>query len=199
MAQPPQVRRALPGDRGRASDRDRGPAGRARRGRPVHGPRGESSIAPVRSALARSTSRSSAETGAPFTFAGESKDQNARSYWRTPKGGPFVPSWRAAPLHLQIAGEVRTIDLYGEAFDPVIRPAHFPARASPERFEPMVEQAHQAATGFVTKGPPFGVRQYDQRSDLCSPGKRKQYPSPRSNVRLTERAPKPAVEVPAGP
>ncbi|MFL6759167.1 NAD(P)H-dependent oxidoreductase [Sphingomonas sp.] len=56
---------------------------------------------------------------------------------------------RAAAL-LHSVGEVRIIDLYEEAFDPVIRPAHFPQRASSERFEPMVEQGRQSATGAVT-------------------------------------------------
>ena len=57
---------------------------------------------------------------------------------------------RRAAARLQSAGEVRILDLHAEDFDPVIRPSHFPRRASPERFEPMVEQAHQATTGAVT-------------------------------------------------
>jgi NAD(P)H dehydrogenase (quinone) len=51
---------------------------------------------------------------------------------------------------LRSFGEVRILDLYAEGFDPVIRPGHFSCRASIERFEPMLEQAHQAATGAVT-------------------------------------------------
>jgi NAD(P)H dehydrogenase (quinone) len=58
---------------------------------------------------------------------------------------------RAAVRRLQAEGEVRVIDLYSANFDPVIRPSHFPCRASVERFEPMVEQAHQAATAAVTR------------------------------------------------
>jgi len=57
---------------------------------------------------------------------------------------------RRAASRLQSVGEVRILDLYADGFDPVIRPAHFPQRASPERFEPMVEQARQAAMGAVT-------------------------------------------------
>ena len=57
---------------------------------------------------------------------------------------------RRAADRLQAEGEVQFLDLYAEGFDPVIRPSHFPDRASAERFEPMVEQAHQAATGAVT-------------------------------------------------
>ena len=57
---------------------------------------------------------------------------------------------RRAAGRLKSAGEVRILDLYAEEFDPVVRPAHFPQRASPRRFEPMVEQAHQAATGAAT-------------------------------------------------
>src|SRR5437764_13081231 len=57
---------------------------------------------------------------------------------------------RLAALPLRSAGEVRILDLYAENFDPVIRPAHFPACAA-ERFEPMVEQARQAAAGAVTR------------------------------------------------
>ena len=57
---------------------------------------------------------------------------------------------RRAVLRMRSEGEVRFLDLYMEDFDPVIRPAHFPGRASPKRFEPMVEQARQAAIGEVT-------------------------------------------------
>jgi len=57
---------------------------------------------------------------------------------------------RRAALPLGSAGKVRVLDLYAENFDPVIRPAHFPARAAIERFEPMVEQARQASAGVVT-------------------------------------------------
>lgn len=56
---------------------------------------------------------------------------------------------RRAVARMAVLGEVRVLDLYAEDFDPVIRPAHFPERASPERFEPMVEQARQAAIGDV--------------------------------------------------
>lgn len=42
------------------------------------------------------------------------------------------------------------LDLYADDFDPLIRPSHFPQRAVPERFEPMVEQAHQAKIGRVS-------------------------------------------------
>jgi NAD(P)H dehydrogenase (quinone) len=49
-----------------------------------------------------------------------------------------------------VEGEVRVLDLYAEGFDPVIRPSHFPERASADRFEPMVEQARQAAIGDAT-------------------------------------------------
>src|SRR3954471_15830564 len=54
---------------------------------------------------------------------------------------------RRGAARMKSEGEVRVLDLYAEAFDPVIRPSHFPERASTERFEPMVEQARQAATG----------------------------------------------------
>lgn len=57
---------------------------------------------------------------------------------------------RRAALRLGGGGEVRLVDLYAVDFDPVIRRGHFAERASTERFEPMVEQAHQAATGAVT-------------------------------------------------
>jgi NAD(P)H dehydrogenase (quinone) len=57
---------------------------------------------------------------------------------------------RRAVVRMRSEGEVRLIDLYAEDFDPVIRPAHFPQRTSPARFEPMVEQAHQAATSAIT-------------------------------------------------
>jgi Putative NADPH-quinone reductase (modulator of drug activity B) len=68
-----------------------------------------------------------------------------------PEGQSFCAQLaRRAADRLQSAGEVRTIDLHAEGFDPVIRPTHFAERASPERFEPMVEQAHQAATARPT-------------------------------------------------
>ena len=54
---------------------------------------------------------------------------------------------RRAVVRMRLAGEVQVLDLYAEGFDPVIRPSHFPRRASAERFEPMIEQAHQARTG----------------------------------------------------
>src|SRR5947208_11348082 len=57
---------------------------------------------------------------------------------------------RRASARLRSVGEVRVIDLYGVDFDPVIRTTHFPQRASSDRFEPMVEQAHQSAAGAVT-------------------------------------------------
>src|SRR4051812_361955 len=57
---------------------------------------------------------------------------------------------RRAVVRMQSEGEVRLVDLYAEDFDPVIRPSHFPQRISSARFEPMVEQAHQAATAAVT-------------------------------------------------
>jgi NAD(P)H dehydrogenase (quinone) len=52
---------------------------------------------------------------------------------------------RRAAERLRREGEVRLLDLYAEDFDPVIRPSQFPTRASADRFEPMVEQAHQVA------------------------------------------------------
>ena len=57
---------------------------------------------------------------------------------------------RRGASRMKSFGDVRIVDLYDEEFDPVIRPAHFPARASPERFEPMVEQARQSATGSTS-------------------------------------------------
>lgn len=57
---------------------------------------------------------------------------------------------RRGASRMRSEGEVRIVDLYAEDFDPVIRPSHFPSRASTDRFEPMVEQARQAATGEVS-------------------------------------------------
>jgi len=57
---------------------------------------------------------------------------------------------RRGIARMKAEGEVRVIDLYAEQFDPVIRPSHFPRRASSDRFEPMVEQAHQARTGEIS-------------------------------------------------
>jgi len=57
---------------------------------------------------------------------------------------------RRAVSRMSTAGEVRVLDLYAEDFDPVIRPGHFPERASQHRFEPMIEQARQAAAGDTT-------------------------------------------------
>jgi NAD(P)H dehydrogenase (quinone) len=57
---------------------------------------------------------------------------------------------RRAASRMSREGEIRMLDLYADAFDPVIRSSHFPDRASPGRFEPMVEQAHQAATRRIS-------------------------------------------------
>jgi NAD(P)H dehydrogenase (quinone) len=57
---------------------------------------------------------------------------------------------RRAVARMSSEGEVQVIDLYAEEFDPVIRSSHYPERAASARFEPMVEQAHQAATARVT-------------------------------------------------
>lgn len=57
---------------------------------------------------------------------------------------------RRAATRLQSCCEVRSLNLYAEGFDPVIRPVHFPDRVQRERFEPMVEQAQQAAMSAVT-------------------------------------------------
>jgi NAD(P)H dehydrogenase (quinone) len=57
---------------------------------------------------------------------------------------------RRGASRMQSYGEVRIVDLYCEAFDPVIRPSHFAERASPERFEPMVEQSHEARTRKIS-------------------------------------------------
>jgi NAD(P)H dehydrogenase (quinone) len=70
---------------------------------------------------------------------------------------------RRAAIRLQSVGEVRILDLYADDFDPVIRPAHFPQRASPERFEPMAEQARQAAIGAVTPD----IAGYQANLDWC--------------------------------
>ncbi|WP_051531256.1 NAD(P)H-dependent oxidoreductase [Sphingomonas sp. URHD0057] len=57
---------------------------------------------------------------------------------------------RRAIARMQREGDVQLLDLYAEDFDPVIRPSHFPQRMLAARFEPMVEQAHQAAIADVT-------------------------------------------------
>ncbi len=81
-----------------------------------------------------------------------------------PEGQSFCAELaRRASERLQCLGEARTLDLYAENFDPVIRPAHFPSRASNEKFEPMVEQSHQAATGDVT----FDVARHQVAVQWC--------------------------------
>lgn len=70
---------------------------------------------------------------------------------------------RRAASRLRLIGEVRILDLYADGFDPVIRAAHFPERASPRRFEPMIEQANQAARDAVTPD----IAGYQAALDWC--------------------------------
>jgi NAD(P)H dehydrogenase (quinone) len=70
---------------------------------------------------------------------------------------------RRAVARLETEGEVRLLDLYADEFDPVIRRSHFPCRASAGRFEPMVEQAHQARTGDISAD----VAEHQAALDWC--------------------------------